>query len=240
MLNRNKVVKYIKDNLAFPFMHLELDDEKILEFVTTYTLNTFSEYVRNVKTMYLNLNLDQNKVPGKQNEYYIHDDEGLEIIGVSNLYPNESDYYVHGHPPLGPMTYGEIPGWALSTNAAMDTKMFSSFDKTWEFKHPNIIRISPVVGTSDLGVTIEYETVQPSDFSAIPNELQTFFCRLALADIKILLGRIRKRYGDGNLSTPFGEINVNSDIMDEGKEERREILEKLDETFIPNVTMDVG
>lgn len=240
MLNRNKVLNYVKDNLAFPFMHLELDDDKILEYITEYTLNTFSEYVRYKKKMYLDLTSDKNKVPEIQNEYYIHDDEGLEIINVSQLYPNESDYYVHGHPPLGPMTYGEIPSWALATTSSMDTKMFSSFDKTWEFIHPNIIRISPVVGTSSRGVTIEYETVQPSDFSGIPNQLQTFFCRLALADIKIVIGRIRKRYGDGTLATPFGEIPLSSDIFDEGKEERREVIEKLEEQFIPDVIFDKG
>lgn len=240
MLNRNKVLNYIKDNLAFPFMHLELNDDKILEYVTNYTLNTFSDYIRHTKTKYLNLNLPQNKVPNRQNEFYIHDDEGLEIITVNHLYPNESDYYLHGHPPLGPMTYGEIPGWTMATMNSIDTKLFSSFDKTWEFRHPNIIRISPVMGTSSEGVTIEYSTIQPPDFSGIDNVFQTLFCRLALADIKIMLGRIRKRYGDGNLTTPFGEIPLNAEIFDEGKEERREILEKLEESYVPEVIFDKG
>lgn len=240
MLNDTKVINYVKDNLGFPFMQLELEDNKILEYVKTYTLVSFSDFVRNGKTIYLDLNSNVNKVPGKQNEFYIHDDEGLEIIGVVALYPNEADYYMHGHPPLGPMSWGEAPSWALSTMNAMNTKMYSSFDKTWEFKHPNIIRISPVAGTSSHGVTIKYETIQPSDFRGIPNELQTLFCRLALADIKIVIGRIRKRYGDGNLTTPFGDIPLSAEIFDEGKEERKEIMDMLDETFIPSIIVDHG
>jgi len=38
MLNDFQVLKYIKDNLAFTFMFIELSDEKILEYVKTYTL----------------------------------------------------------------------------------------------------------------------------------------------------------------------------------------------------------
>ncbi len=238
MLNKTKVINYIKDNLGFPFMNLELSDEQLIEYVTRYTLVEFSDYVRYSKTLYLNLDSPSIKVPHSQNEFYIHDSEGLEIISVSHLYPDQSDYLIHGHQPLGPMTYGEIPEWMMSTMAAMDTKMFSSFDKTWEFKHPNIIRISPVVNNAG-GVTIKYQTIQPSDFRGIPNELQTLFCRLALADTKIRLGTIRKRYQ--NLSTPFGEINIDgADLQSEGKEERREIMELLDTTFLPNLIIDHG
>lgn len=239
MLNDQKVLKYVKDDLAFPFMHLELTDEEILDYVKHYTLHEFSEYVPYVKKSYLDLNSDQNKVPERGNEFYIYDDEGLEIMNVKDIYPDESDYYIHGHPPLGPMTYNEIPEWMLATEQAMTTKMYSSFDKTFEFKHPNVIRISPIVSNTR-GVTVEYETIQPSDFRGIPNQHHRLFCRLAAADIKLMIGRIRKRYGDGRLTTPFGEVNLGTDIFDEGQEQRREIIEKLENTLIPNIVMDRG
>ena len=134
---------------------------------------------------------------------------------------------------------GELKEWALSVEMSMMTKLFSSFDYTFEFKHPNILRISPV--TSALGwVAIEYERMQPEDLSGVPNDLQEEYKDLALADIMLVIGRIRKRYGGGNLRTPFGEIPLDSDIYEEGKELRREVIEKLERLFIPNVRIDHG
>jgi len=240
MLNQQLVLEYIKDNLAFPFMHLELTDEKIIEYFSTHTIKTFGYWVPQVWKIPLNTNLTSNKVPGIGNEFYIGDPQGLEILNVVDFYTSKGELYLLGHPPLGPMSHGEIKEWALQVEMAMQTKMFSSFDYTCEFKHPNIIRISPLP-SSNLGViTVEYERQQPPDLSGIPNDVQYIFKELALADIMIVIGRIRKRYGGGTLRTPFGEIPLESEIFDEGKEKKREILENLERLWIPNVRVDFG
>lgn len=240
MLTQSEVLNYIKDNLGWPFMHLELEDEKIIEYTTEHSLKEFGYYVPQVWKVGLNLNLDSNKVPGVANEFYIYDPQGLEILNVIDFYSNTGDLYLHGHPPLGPLSMGELPEWALSVHNAMTVKMFSSFDYTFEFKHPNIIRISPI-NSQELGViTVEYEREQPHDLSGIPNDLQQYYKKLALADILIVIGRIRKRYGGGSLRTPFGEIPLESDVFDEGKEMKREVIEVLERLYIPNVRIDHG
>ena len=156
------------------------------------------------------------------------------------MYMSTGDLYLHGHPPLGALSMGELPEWALSVHNSMMVKMFSSFYYTFSFKHPNIIRISPLQSTTLGTVIIEYEREQPCDLSGIPNDLQQYFKKLALADIMLVIGRIRKRYGGGNLRTPFGEIPLESDIYDEGKELKREVIEILERSFIPNVRIDHG
>jgi len=240
MLNQTIVLEYIKDNLGFPFMHLELTDEKIISYFATHTIKTFGYWVPQIWKTSLNTDLDSNKVPGVGNEYYITDPQGLEILNVVDFYTTKGELYLHGHPPLGPLAHGEIKEWALQVEMAMQTKMFSSFDYTFEYKHPNIIRISPLP-TSTLGIiTVEYERQQPPDLSGIPNDVQHIFKELSLADIMIVIGRIRKRYGGGTLRTPFGEIPLESEIFDEGKEKKREILENLERLWIPNVRIDHG
>jgi len=62
----------------------------------------------------------------------------------------------------------------------------------------------------------------------------------ALADMMILVGRIRKKYADGNLKTPFGEIPISAEILEEGKEKKKELLEQLKSTLIPNVRVSFG
>ena len=240
MLTQSKVLHYIKDNLGWPFMHLELEDKKIIEYTTEHSLREFAYYVPQVWKIGMNLDLESNKVPGLANEFLIHDPQGLEIFNVIDFYSTSGELYLHGHPPLGPMSVGEIPEWALAVETSMMTKMFSSFDYTFEYRHPNIIRISPIP-TSTLGIiTLEYEREQPHDLSGIPNDLHEYYKKLALADIMIVIGRIRKRYGGGSLRTPFGEIPLESDVFDEGKEMKREVLQELERLYIPNVRIDHG
>ncbi len=240
MLNQTITLEYIKDNLGWPFMHLELTDEKIIDYVTKHTIRTFGYYVPQKWKTPLNLELDANKVAGIGNQWYIADQQGLEILNVVEFYTNTGELYLHGHPPLGALSHGELREWAYQVETSMQTKMFSSFDYTMEFTHLNIIRISPLPSGSLGTVIIEYERQQPPDLSGVPNDLQHIFKELSLADIMIVIGRIRKRYGGGNLRTPFGEVPLESDIFDEGKEKKREILDKLESLFIPNIRIDHG
>jgi hypothetical protein len=238
MLNQSRVLDYIKSHLGFPFQPLEWEDEQIIHHVTEYTLREFSYYIPQLKRTNINLLAEANQVPARPNEFYLEDLDGIEILNIKEIYFPLSHYIMHGHPPLGPLTHGELREFALLTMTSMDVQMHSSWDKTYEFIHPNIVRISPL--PNNLGnITVEYERMQPADFRGIPNDLQIIFCEFALADTMIVLGNIRKKY-DGNMRTPFGEIPISSGIYEEGKEKRREVLDKLKESFLPNVTIEFG
>jgi len=239
VLTSTKVLNYVKDNLAFDFIQLELSDEKILDYIQKYTLNEFSQYFPDLNKIWINAKLDSNKVPGIQNEFYINDPEELEIIDVKDLYFSSGNLLLYGHPPLGPFSQGELRSWALDVNNSMMIKQFSSFDPSFEFRHPNVLRVSPV-DANLTGFTCEYERVQPSDFRKIPNQFQINFCQMALSDIMILLGRIRKKYSDGNLRTPFGDIPISADIFQEGMDLKRDIVDKLINGSLPNLTIDFG
>lgn len=238
MLNQSRLLQYIKTNLAFPFQMIEYTDAQILEYVTTFSLREFSYYIPDVVTVGYNVQLPSNKVPNKANEYYLQDDDGLEILNVVNVVFSGSNSYIFGHPPFGPMSAGELGQWMLDVEVAGWIKQFSSWDYTFEFKTPNIIRISPIPD-SEQYIAIEYERVHPPDLSKIPNDLQMMFSELCLADIMILLGRLRKRY-EGNLKTPFGDIPISAEIGDEGKDKKEKILDKLQAGSLPNLIIDIG
>ena len=238
MLNVNRVLSYIKDNLGFPFMELEISDEKIIEYTQDYTLREFSYYVPEVKKLGVNLNLAANKVAGRANEFYIEDPQGREILNIVEIYFDESNLIMFGHPPLGPLTHFGLRDWALQTETALQTKSFSSWDYSFEFSHPNIVRISPT--PTNVGfITTEYERMQSADLSGVPNEYQWVFEELALANIMIVLGRIRSKYS-GQIRSQFGEIPLNAEILSEGTEKKREILEKLNLGPVMNVVFDRG
>ncbi|MHA1814483.1 MAG: hypothetical protein ACTSX1_00610 [Candidatus Heimdallarchaeaceae archaeon] len=240
MLNDARVLNYVKRNLGFPFMHLEWSDEEILEYVKEETIREWSYYIPDVQKMPLNFQLESNKVPGRSNEFYMFEPEGREILNVVDIYFDQGELYALGHPPFGVFTHFELRDFAYRVDQAISTKMFSSWDHTFEFKHPNIVRVSPYPFNELKIVTVEYERMSEADFSEVPNDLQQYFLTLALADIMIALGRIRKRYGGGNLRTPFGEVPLDSDIFDEGKTMKSEVIEKLERLFLPNVSIDHG
>ena len=239
MLNEGRVLKYVKERLGFPYTMIELDDEGIMEVIRSYTLKEFSHFFPHVNTIGFNPKFPSNKVPGKANEFYIIDPDNLEILNIVDIYFPMGDYIMHGHPPLGPLSLGELATFALNVEIAGWIKQFSSFDHTFEFRHPNIVRIT---GMSNADwMAIEYEREQPPDFSGIPNDIQNWFLDLALADIMIIIGRIRKKYSEGGgIKTPFGDIPLQADILDEGKELRREVIEKLTTGSLPNITLDIG
>ncbi len=240
MLNQSRVLDYVKDHLGFPFMFVELEDDQILEFITTYTLKEFSYYIPDVRRTNLNLLNPNVQVPGRSNEFYIEEPEGLEILNVTEIYFSLGHQILHGHPPMGPLSHGELREWSLNVAMSQDVLLHSSYDKTYEFRHPNIIRISPLTPQHDQNCAVEYERVHPTDFRTIPNDLQMDFMSLCLADTMIRLGRIRSKYSDGKMSTPFGEIPISAEIMSEGKELKDKMLEKFKERFLPNVTFDMG
>ena len=239
MLTQGKVLNYIKGSLSFPHSELELSDDQITDKIINQSLVEFSYYSPEVKNGVLDCTNENLKVSGIQNEFYISDDQGLELLNVIQVFPTASDYWIHGHPVVGAMTFGQLQDFALSTFQAMTTKQFSPYDITFEFKHPNILRISPVSSLNNTFV-YSYERMHNPDLSGIPNELQMIFMKFAMADVMITVGRIRKKYGDGRLTTPFGDIPLDVGIFDEGKELKREIVEKLEMGPLLNVVFDVG
>jgi hypothetical protein len=118
-------------------------------------------------------------------------------------------------------------------------KPFSNFDPTYRFITPNQIRI--LNGNVSGFIAIEYERQHPEDLRKIPAAYRTTFMNLALADVKIQIGSIRTMYGQGTITTPFGEIPLNGDqIKQEGVDLRREILETLQENTLPPIVIDIS
>lgn len=239
MLNAAKVLKYIKTNLSYKTNFIEMEDDEILDYVKMFTLAEFSSFFPDKNSLTVDLTNTSIKVPNKSNEYYIFDPDGLEIINIVGMYPEMSEYLLAGNPIYGPLGFGDIRNWALQTEATGWVHKFSSFTLVGEFKHPNILVVAPH-DFSNARVTVEYERIQPEDFSKIPNEQQMIFMELALADIMIIIGRSRQKYGDGNLQTPFGNIPLSGAIFDEGTNRKRELIEQLKATQIPNVTISFG
>lgn len=233
MIDQGILLKYIKTKLGFPYVAIEMTDDEILDFIVENTLPEYSRYFPFEKKMGFDFTSNQLLVPGSQNEFYVIDDEGLEIIDIKEILWTSSNYMMHGHPVFGSFGAGGPAEFALNVANAMMSQVFSPYNKSFHFTRPNIVRISP---RPDDCATIIYETEQPVDLRGIKYETQTLFKDLCLADIKIALGVIRKKYTD--LNTPFGTITLDTSIKDEGEQLRTDILQQLKEGSLPSITVD--
>jgi hypothetical protein len=240
MLTPDRVLNFIKSNLGFPFQQLELTDEQIIDYIKDYSLREFCLYSPDKNSMGINLTVEAYKVPGRSNEFYLYEPDGLEILNVTDVIPQISNYLITGHPFMGAFNLGDLREFALNTEVGMMIHQFSNFSITFEFKHPNKLRVSPNPSDFMDQMTIEYERMHSETFETIPYDIEVLFCNFCLADIMIMLGRIRKKYGDGNLRTPFGDIPLSAEIFDEGTTKKNEIIEKLENRSWPNVIFNRG
>lgn len=236
MLNMTRVLKYVKLNLGGSLLKIELTDEDIRDYIKEFTIRTFSKYVPDEARVSINPTNPYTRDSLVTNKFYIEDLDGLEILNVQDIVTSLSADVVLGHPYLGVMSYSELPAFTLAAVTSRDAKLFSPWDITFKYYSPNTVEIFPA---PDSLFIVEYERVQPPDLHKIPVDLSEEFLKLALADIKIVVGQIRSKYG-GNLPTPFGTIPLVGDVLGEGRDERREVLEKLEARAQPNVTLEIG
>jgi len=237
MLNATRVLTFVKDYFGFPYAQVELEDDEIMNYIRNYTIKEFSHYIPQKKKLILDLSLAANKVVNIENEWYLTEPDGLEILNVIDVIYSGGNLYFFGHPPFGPFSQPtDLRQWSLDVATSMMVKKFSSFNYTFEFEHPNLLRITPVPTETYCGVL--YEREQPSDFSGIPNDIQIYFLKFAAYDIGLYIGRIRSKYE--NIRTPFGEIPLTKEIFEESREGKRDLIDKLTAASLPNVTVDIG
>jgi len=239
MLDWTQVLTYIKGRLSLPSTYLEKNDKELIDWIKLTAIPEFSTYFPDVEwTSVLPTNANY-KVPGKTNIYRFFDEEQLDIYGIKNCYFSLSSSYISGHPPLGAMSFDDLPCWSLSVFKSRFFEPFSNFNKNYLFIPPNQVRVLPDANSENF--VVEYEREQPPDLRKIYPSLKRLFMDLALANVGIMIGSMRSHYGDGRLSTPFGEIPLSgSDLKTEYTDMKREIIEKMADESLPPIVIDIG
>jgi hypothetical protein len=234
MLNRNLVLDFIKQNLAYPFQVLEMSDNDINEYITTYILRRFSRYLPDIVRKGMNF-ADPKIRTKRENEYYLFDDEGCSIIGLVDFIPVMGGMISAGHPIIGVMSFEEVEKYVYDIEISRNTLRYGFLEYEADFIPPNIIRIEP--SYREYGVVI-YERVHPEDLSTIPVWAEDLFLDYCLGHIQVLLGNKRKKFQ--NIQTPYGEVPLNADEI---KSDGKELIQKVEEdlkTYNPSIIIDIG
>lgn len=221
MLSDALVLKFIKSNLKIPYTYFELSDSELLDYIKEFVLKMeFSRYVPLERAAYVDVNDSSYIVQNMRSVYYIKEPEDAAILTVIELYLPNTDI-VLGAPPIPIFSFGELDQNIMDMTKAYCAKPFSMFDYTWEFMHPNMIRVNPVPGS----FTVKYER-EHTDFATVPNQWRQEFLYLALGRIMVLIGNMRDKFKD--IPTIYGPLNLNADtLLTRGDDMANKQIDKL-------------
>ena len=238
MLSMSKVIYFIKQTLGYPDVVIEKSDEDIELFIKMFTLTEFSKYVPDVAELGLDTTNPTYQIVGRPSVYVLQDPDGRDILNIVEVIPQEMDLYKYGYPWFPHISNGgaDVADMLMQVDASETSRMFSRGDTTFRFYPPNKLRIYPIDTLSD-GFMIRYERGHAEDLTSIPSEFQMEFLYMCLADVMRMCGNIRNKYQ--SISTPFGDVPLNTDLASRGEEIKNNIIEKLRQ-LPPNVLIYVG
>lgn len=237
-MTKNDVLDYVKSRLGAPYVPLEYSDEEILKVIQLKTIPLFSKYIPDKRIMAIDFD-DPSIQTERNNVYILRDKDNAKILNVVDLIPDIGNLVIAGHPIIGLIAgngydVDQVANYLMRVNNSRTVMQFSQFDQTFQFMPPDRIQVLP----KPTGIqACIYERQHLKDFSTIPAEFEHVFLDLCYADVALNLASIRKYYT--NISTPFGEIQLNADALaSEATEIRNGIIEQLSMAN-PSVIVDV-
>ena len=219
------ILRYLEKKLGYKFKELELNPDEIMENIREETLVTFSAKFPYFTKVTINPDTD---VVEKTNEVYTSFEDGyqnniyyintpLDIIGVSRIY--QSDFIMADADILS--NFGMVTD-PFERQELADVSSMIRNPITWEFLHPNMVRIFPVAWKF-VDTILEIKCVHPDDFHTIPINMQQEFLKLALIDTKEVLYQMRHVFS--NIQTAYGSIEMFIDDLQNATQERKDLLE---------------
>jgi len=221
--NWNSLLSYIKLKLGVPTNMLELTDDDIIKYIKENTIPELSQYLYETQLFLLtchNLDTTSNPLYGA-NYYTIPAPPDVEIIDVYKVYLSNNTI------SIGLLTTGFLtidPRDIAMQNELMTMMTSLQPVQTYKYIRPNkILFEQPLTGDCIVEARIVLQNIAqiPSDF------YHDIFKEKCLADVISLVVSQRSKYE--SLSTPFGQLNLNWQYLDQyGKEILAEINSKLD------------
>jgi len=245
--NWNNVIRYVKRKLGAPLNFLELSDNDIKEIIVEDVLPAFSQYIGRPAWFHLGPqhvigtddvsthDIDESTfVDATVTNYYIAErykipvPDNMSVVDVQELY----------WPQYFGVTSGVdaelIQSMGMLSMNPMDQAILNSYSDiqksmmmvpTYRFIPPDELLLD--ISLHGKSIIIETKCVH-DNLTTIPSDMYHEILKpWALAEILDTVIQMRKKYR--NLSTPFGEINLNWEDLQQRQEQiMQSIQEKVD------------
>ena len=215
------LLRHIKSNLGSTVRPLPITDDEIMEIVIEESLPTFSKFYPYMYPVTINPNRD--KIEDRnRSSVYVMDTNGMEILGVAKVYRTDGATEDNRYPYYAT---NNIFDMAIANNYLSLTNV----PETFQFYPPSLVELFPK-NFSDTDFMVVTKCVHLPSLQTIPINLKDEFFQLADIDVRIALYPILKQYDQ--LNTPFGQIDLKINDLEDAKNERKEIIETFTSKFL--------
>ena len=214
----NDIIEYIKINLGAEINMIELSDDEMIRYLKNQVLSYFSQYSPHKKYLLVTAACQlpfkvgqpqyRYKLPVPEDEYII------DILEVS-LDDQETILDTFSFDYFGCLD-------TVQANSFIDAIRSIHVRNTWEFLPPDILQFDQEIKACVVEYNVEHDvltTVKPDVYHII-------FKPLCLANVKLWIASMRSKYE--GLQTPFGNINLNwQQLQQEGLQEKEKAEQML-------------
>jgi hypothetical protein len=218
-ITMSDVLNNVKAKLGTLTHTLELDDNKLIQIIKTRTLKTLSVYFPHMENVIVNLAASKVHDSFDNNTFFIESKTGANVLGANRVLPTSMTSYSSEFPGLRRTTTH-----SLNSYLSADMEALTTIPYTVVFQPPNKINIQPTPPHAG-NMLVEIRT-EHLDFSSLNPNLYEYIMKLSEADIKLDILANRSFYS--NLSTPFGDIELNLSRLEDAESARSEVIEKFE------------
>ena len=220
------VLGHIHDELGSGNTKLEITDRVIIETIQTQVMPVFSSY--SDSTRYYRMT-DANIISSSPIYIYKFDDNmEYGISEIKRIIPEALYTGIDYAQITSTLTGGDITDFLVRQNY-IQMAALAKAESNWKFVRPNELQVIRAAYDYDsYNFIVEYGSVHQSP-ETVDSALWQEFLDLCTSYIMIKVGKIRKKFN--NFSTPFGQVELNADdLIAEGKELKRDALDRLNRT----------
>lgn len=217
MLSMSEILSYIEYELGASHAEvLELTQFDMIETIKKRTLPVFSKYYPHFENIIVE---KSDEVKPGSGIYHLKTD--LKIFGVSKVLP-----------------------WGTDLAGRLDTRIFQDPVDNYVMNSAEGLLRTPttfnfIPGTNKVEVfpkdygydklLVQVKVMHPSHLKTIPDGLLEVFQELALCDVCIGLKAIRSKFT--NISTIYGNIELDQSLFDDARGNRKDLLEKIKSNY---------
>lgn len=213
-------------NIATPFEDL---DSIIVNIITDITIPVFSIYYPYKEKLYINLHdLDVVDKSGDYEKVLLPDYKERKLLYVFDINYDTSvlaglSYYSGGTP----LMQGNLIDQMMLSNAGASLMNTMIPKITFNFEPPRTLTVYNIYSSTKLVMELGFE--HDKSLATIPETAREEFLKLAMLDVKENLYPSLKQYTE--LNTAIGNINLKLDDWANAEDQRKELLEKYDDTY---------
>ena len=221
--NWNNILVYVKANLGTKTSDIEITDDEFINYFKEISLPYFSQISPLHAWAMVSGSNSVNISHFKSEATYQIDIEGFNIIDVSSV-------YLGGSTSATLQTiYSRNPVDIVMANTLNDMIGFLGTVNDYEFIKPNYIRFSEVPNNDTFIIELN---VEHNDCSTIPGDMyHKLFRSICLVDGLELILNNRNKFT--SVTTPFGNIDLNFDYIQQRINELRQKNEEIIE-YLPH------